>query len=319
MTANGPVPQALRNRAFDTTTARRFGMTRTQLGSPLLEAPHHGVRVPAGTSDSIPGRARGLVPALGPHRYFSSVTALAIWGAPLPRRLTENGPLHVTSIRPTIRTRRPGVVGHTSGPVTILMRGGLPVESAELAWLHAARELSVRELVVAGDALVGNGTGTVTDLVRLRTVVTEAAGARGVERARDAVGLVRAGSESPKETEARLWLPAALAQEVELNVEVYDRGVFLGRPDLVFVRAMVTLEYEGDHHRTDRRVFRNDIARRRGFEDAGWRVFQMTQDDLARRSDTVRRRLSDVVDSRVGRGDHLEERRRNGRLVAIRS
>jgi very-short-patch-repair endonuclease len=57
-------------------------------------------------------------------------------------------------------------------------------------------------------------------------------------------------------------------------------GYFVGTPDLAYIPERIAIEYEGDGHRTDARVFRDDIARRELFEIAGWRVLRVTSDDL---------------------------------------
>jgi very-short-patch-repair endonuclease len=41
----------------------------------------------------------------------------------------------------------------------------------------------------------------------------------------------------------------------------------------------IAIEHDGDIHRTDRRIWRRDIARRRSLEALGWRVITWTADD----------------------------------------
>lgn len=49
-------------------------------------------------------------------------------------------------------------------------------------------------------------------------------------------------------------------------------------PDLGYLEARVLIEYQGDHHRTDRRQWREDLVRRQLFEDAGHRVIEVSAD-----------------------------------------
>jgi hypothetical protein len=53
-----------------------------------------------------------------------------------------------------------------------------------------------------------------------------------------------------------------------------------------------------DHHRTDRATWRVDLARRERFEDAGWRVVLVGDDDL-------RGRAASTLVSRIRR--HLDD------------
>jgi len=41
----------------------------------------------------------------------------------------------------------------------------------------------------------------------------------------------------------------------------------------------IALEYEGDHHRTDRRQFRRDIRRFEALADMGWLTIRVTAED----------------------------------------
>ena len=42
---------------------------------------------------------------------------------------------------------------------------------------------------------------------------------------------------------------------------------------------LVAVEYEGDHHRTDRRQFNKDIRRMEILTDLGWIVVRVTSED----------------------------------------
>jgi very-short-patch-repair endonuclease len=99
----------------------------------------------------------------------------------------------------------------------------------------------------------------------------------------------------------RLMLVDAGLPEPQVNVRLTARdGSFLAEGDLVHVSARVVLEYEGDQHRTDKRVFRNDIRRRERYEDAGWSVIRVTADDMDLA--TNRREMLARVRQRLARG-----------------
>lgn len=45
------------------------------------------------------------------------------------------------------------------------------------------------------------------------------------------------------------------------------------------VRAMVGVEYDGDHHRSDRRQYVRDIRRQELVEELGWRLVRVVAED----------------------------------------
>lgn len=78
--------------------------------------------------------------------------------------------------------------------------------------------------------------------------------------------------------------------EPEVNHVLLDeRGHFVAEGDLVYPRARVWIEYEGDGHRTDKRQFRKDLRRYEQLQDLGWRVVRVTADDLTLRDEFVAR------------------------------
>ena len=111
----------------------------------------------------------------------------------------------------------------------------------------------------------------------LKNVTSARARHRGVVRMREAVDLVRVGSESPMETRARLVVVHAGLPEPQLNAAVLDdAGGWLATGDLVWREKKVVAEFDGDHHRTDRRQWQIDVARREAVQEAGWVYVQLT-------------------------------------------
>lgn len=51
--------------------------------------------------------------------------------------------------------------------------------------------------------------------------------------------------------------------------------------DFAYPDALVAIEYLGDHHRTEKQVYRDDIRRREVLTALGWSVLYTTADDLA--------------------------------------
>jgi hypothetical protein len=253
-----------------------LGATRARLTRTDLTAPIHGVRAPAGTSVQVV-EAVSLV--LRSHQFISHTTAAQIWGAPLPSRL-DGDLVHVSSIGDAPIMRRPQVAPHRVRWNSIDLRRcrGYVVSGPAQCWYECAAMLDVTELVVLGDWFVGPvGLATIDELaaaIRPR--------GRHVSRSREALALVRTGSESPMETRMRLAVIDAGFPEPEVNVEVRDgAGRFLGRVDLAWPELRIALEYDGDHHR-DRDAFRRDQRRSNGFSVNEWIVIHATALDAAR-------------------------------------
>lgn len=96
-------------------------------------------------------------------------------------------------------------------------------------------------------------------------------GARGVRRLGEALDLMDAGAQSPKETWLRLLLIDAGFPRPTTQIPVIDGGcepfAFL---DMGWREAMIAVEYDGDHHRTVRAQFTWDIKRLRRLQELGW-------------------------------------------------
>ncbi|AMM19590.1 hypothetical protein AX769_04850 [Frondihabitans sp. PAMC 28766] len=278
-----PLPSLLLGAPFTLADGRSAGVERGRLAADDLLRPHHGVRNVAAPK-SIVGRCEELLPLLGAGQAFSHVTAAALWGLPLPLA-ARSAPLHETSPDGR-RPRRPGVVGHRSNGVGGTFMGGLPVVEPAWAWAQCSELLGLDDLVAMGDGLAGRWSkderARERPLDELDVAVSTWGSRRGARKLRKARHLVRADVWSPKETELRLLIVrAGLPEPPEPNGEVTNAaGGALGHADLVYRDERVVLEYEGDGHRSDRAQWRKDIARYERFQDAGWRVIRVTDDDL---------------------------------------
>lgn len=279
------LPVALARSPFSTREAARAGLTPGRLRAADLSSPHRGVRVPGELPQDLPGRCRAVLPVLPEGARFGHVTALGLVGVDPPWSLADDDRLHVevsTAGRPRIR----GVVAHRhAGPVPVVDVGGLPVLAPAVAWTRLGASVGHVELVVLADALCRR-RDPVTSPERLAAVVEALpAGTRGVRRLRAAVADCRAGTDSNMETRARLAL-ASVGIEFEVNRPVLDAdGRFVAMPDLSDRRHRVAVEYDGDVHRTDKRTWRKDVARKQAMEAAGWRVVTITADDVLRGDD----------------------------------
>lgn len=294
MTARRRLPLALRDASFRVRDALHRGVSRNRLDARDLVRPFHGIRS-ASEPVSVDERARALAPRLRPDQVFSHTTAAAIIGVPLPRRVEQERRLHVTTIGVDQALRVRGAVGHRAkyGSVRMTIARGVPISTPVDTFVALGTMLTLDELVIAGDALVGwLGWATIDEL---RAAVRRRRGMRGVRRLRAALAEIRTGSRSPGETRARLVLVHNGLPEPALNHDVIMDGEWIARVDLAFPRERVAIEYESDLHRTDPATFKKDLTRGEHLKDVDWWLVRITADDVGRHVgrfvDRVRRLL----------------------------
>jgi hypothetical protein len=105
-------------------------------------------------------------------------------------------------------------------------------------------------------------------------------GRRGIRNARAAIDLVDPGAESPRETWLRLLLIRAGFPRPQTQIPVYgEYGVLVAVIDMGWEDIKVGADYEGDHHRTSRRRFNNDIRRAEAVTELGWIDVRVTIED----------------------------------------
>lgn len=290
---------ALRHRPFTAAEARRLGVRPGRLGDPDLSNPFHGVHV-EGDATGVVGLCRAYAVKMRPDAHFTGVTAALLWGMPLPQHLHDLR-IHVAVPLGTPAPRGRGVLGRrtTVAPERVLELDGLRVLGRSETWCELAAMLTVQELVIIADTFVGPQCPDPGAVLAALGAAAEAPGRRYRERLREAMNRTRVGVRSPRETMLRLLLVDAGLPEPEVNVRLHARdGSFLAEGDLVYVVARLVLEYEGDHHRTDKKVFRTDIRRRERYEDEGWSVLRVTADDMD--IEANRRELVARVRARLG-------------------
>lgn len=221
---------------------------------------------------------------------FSHVTAALLHGMPLPIGL-EGGPLHVTAPAGVRATKARGTIGHsaTLGADDVVQKQGIHITSPERTWCDLASVLALGDLVAAGDFLLW-WQQPLTTTERLAEAVLAYPSQRGRSLLRRAVGLLSTRSRSRPESIVRLAIGASALPDPLPNFEVYlalsNRDVEI---DLAFPTYKVGLEYQGDHHRTDRRQWRRDIRRGNDAVDEGWSMVYFTGDDLTDLPDLIAR------------------------------
>jgi very-short-patch-repair endonuclease len=155
---------------------------------------------------------------------------------------------------------------------------GVPTTTAARTAFDIACRSSVGNAVAAVDALARATRFNVADA---QVLANRYKGHRNVRRARRALTLIDAGAESPRETWLRLLLIDAGYPRPQTQIPVYgEYGELVALLDLGWEDVKIALEYEGDHHRTDRRQFHRDIARYEALPDLGWITVRVTAEDM---------------------------------------
>ena len=157
--------------------------------------------------------------------------------------------------------------------------GGIPTTTPARTAFDLACRNPVGKAVAAIDALARATKLDVADVVSLSE---RHKGHRNIRRARRALSLVDAGAESPRETWLRLLLIDAGYPRPQTQIPVYDEyGALAAVIDMGWEDIKVAVEYEGDHHRTDRKVFNKDITRHETLTtELGWIVVRVTAEDV---------------------------------------
>lgn len=270
------LPPHLRHRPFTVAEARTAGLSRRRTRAQDLASPCYGVRATAAAPDSLLARVHALTAVTG--AVVSHLSAAVLWGFPLPRALENLAVVHLTSQPGRRAVRHKNVVGHQQSlePEEIVAGVRVSCTSPLRTWFDLAGILSLDELVIAGDFLLRR-RNPLTTIDRLDAYLAGKQGRAGYRRAMRARSLIRAGTDSPKETELRLLLIRHGLPEPGINVPMFDEtGGWIQDPDLSYEQEKVAIQFDGGHHATPAQR-RSDIFRDENARDAGWRVVVLTQ------------------------------------------
>ena len=115
----------------------------------------------------------------------------------------------------------------------------------------------------------------------LDSAIRASAGRRGVGKLREALTDIRAGVDSPKETELRLLMLRGGLPEPEINRVITNRfGAPIGLGDMVYPEFRTVVEYDGQHHRTNDLQYEKDSDRIQEITEEDWRVVRVLKDQL---------------------------------------
>ncbi|WP_251045106.1 endonuclease domain-containing protein [Arthrobacter sp. ISL-5] len=273
------LPEELEGRPFTVAEAGRAGVTAKRLRHGSLTALGRGIRSKGPTSElPLSVRVRPFI-EVNDGCAASHLTAAELSSLPRRRQKEAQQMYHVIRPEGAAHLNRPHVIVHRmklyEDEVTVL--DGIPITTPERTWLDLAEMLSVDELVVAGDSCVRVPRAELEgrdmplcSLDDLQRMIDRHKGKRGIRKAKEAIKLIRVGSDSPQESLLRLAMKRAGLPEPELNVPIIDDdGTRHHQPDLSYRKYRIGIEYEGEHHGDEGQIVR-DIARSERYESLGW-------------------------------------------------
>lgn len=177
---------------------------------------------------------------------------------------------------------------------TQLMDGRV-VTTIERTAFDIGRRGAVRSSVARLDSLARATGFKVEDVL---DVAKRHPGSPGLRRLENALELVDAGAQSPRESYLRLLLIDAGLPRPQTQIPVLDAdGIPIAYLDLGWERWLVAVEYDGDQHRVDQRQFRRDIERLEMLQRMGWTVIRVVAEH--RPADILRRVRDAIAESTV--------------------
>ena len=167
----------------------------------------------------------------------------------------------------------------------ITSRAGVSVTSISRTAFDLARRGPAGQAVERLDALAAVTNFAVEDVL---DIAANHPHVKGLQRVRGLLEQVDAGAQSPRETWLRLLLIEAGLPRPETQIPVprldgYSH-YFL---DMGWRDVMVAVEYDGEQHRVDRNIYRDDLARSEYIAHVGWRRIRVIAGH--RKADIVRR------------------------------
>lgn len=241
------------------------GIPRASVDSHAFRRLLHGIIVSADVPDSAVLRVKAALACYFDDAFASHASAARVWQVPVQTRPGE----HVTVGDDAHRLRRAGVTTHRRTDAAVAVRHGVRVSVLTDLFVELADELSLVELVVAGDWMVRRHAVRIKDL---RRAAKNAPGRSG-RLARQAASYVRARVDSPMESRLRMLIVLAGIPEPVVNMSVRDvDGEPVRRFDLSWPEVRVIVEYDGRHHVERIEQWESDLERREEIDDEGWRI-----------------------------------------------
>lgn len=217
----------------------------------------------------------------------------ARYSAVFPRRLraarrdTQPVELIWSNARPPQGPRTQHVQLH---PEERMVLGRLPLTTPQRTAFDIGRRRPTRSAVARMDALM-RATGI--SAAEVQAVAGMHRGARGLRQLHTVLQRVDPGAQSPKESWLRLVLIDGGLPRPRTQIPVRSTdGWSTYYLDMGWEEVKVAVEYDGDHHRTDRVQFAKDVRRLEYLARQGWIVIRVLAGDSP---DLVLRRVRDAI------------------------
>ncbi len=233
---------------------------------------YRGVYVRKGERLSLRDRAAGAWLATNRQGVIAGVAAAALHGASW---IDPDIAIEVAGVH-----HRPqeGLILRTDAIASdeITRRAGLPVTSRVRTAFDIGRHLNRAQALARLDALMWNQPFSIDEVTKL---IDRRPRVRGTGQLRDLLPFVDGGAASPQESRIRLWLLDCGFPRPETQIPVLDGSRPVAFLDMGWPKYKVAVEYDGDHHRKDRKQYVKDIARLRMLEQRGWIVIRVIAED----------------------------------------
>lgn len=185
------------------------------------------------------------------------------------------------------RRTLPGVITRTETlhPDEVVLRRGVAVTSVPRTAFDLARRGATTRAIERLDALAA---ATRFDVQEVLALAERHPRVRGLRRVPSILDQVDAGAQSPRETWLRLMLVSDGIPRPQTQIPVpgpdgYPRYYL----DMGWPEAMVAVEYDGEQHRLDRDIYREDLIRSEYIAYKGWTRIRVIAGD--RRQDILGR------------------------------
>jgi len=234
-----------------------------------------GVYIQKGVEPSLRDRAIGAWLASRRKAVIAGVAASALHGAPW---VDPWAPIELVGVK---SEGQDGLIARSERIAAdeITRISGLPVTSRVRTAFDLGRHLDRPEALARLDALMWNQRFQIGDVLTLSEKYPRA---RGIRQLRELLTLVDGGSSSPRESRIRLLLIDAGFPQPETQIAVLRGVTPVAWLDMGWRDFQVAVEYDGDHHRKNRRQYVKDIARLRMLEALGWIVVRVIAEDKPR-------------------------------------
>jgi hypothetical protein len=231
-----------------------------------------GVYVPKGAELSLRDRAGAAWLASGRRGVIAGVVASALHHTPW---VDLGAPVELMGVkcRP-----QPGLIPRLDriADDEITRAAGLPVTTRVRTAFDLGRRSTRHEALARLDAMMWTQRFSIDAVGELADRYPRV---RGIRQLRELLPLVDGGAESPRESRVRLWLIDAGIPKPQTQISVVDGTWPVAFLDMGWEEFRVAVEYDGDHHRKDRRQYVKDIERIRMLEALGWIIIRVIAED----------------------------------------